>query len=57
MLTYEDRVETGDMVGPRIYSTGPGVFSGENIRSLEHAKTVRRAKRFGRNMRDRWDRR
>jgi len=24
---------------------------------LDHAKSVRRAKRFGRNMRDRWDRR
>jgi hypothetical protein len=27
------------------------------MRRVEHAKTVRRAKRFGRNMRDRWDRR
>ena len=27
------------------------------MRKVEHAKTVRRAKRFGRNMRDRWDRR
>jgi hypothetical protein len=40
ILTYGDRVETGDMVGPRIYSTGPGLGSGENIRNLEHAKTV-----------------
>jgi hypothetical protein len=30
---------------------------GGMIRRVEHAKTVRRAKRFGRNMRDRWDRR
>ena len=39
-LTYGDRVETGDMVGPRIYTTGPGVFINENIRDLDHAKTV-----------------
>ena len=30
---------------------------GGMMRKVEHAKTVRRAKRFGRNMRDRWDRR
>ncbi|MDE3053762.1 MAG: PD40 domain-containing protein, partial [Gemmatimonadota bacterium] len=40
VLTYEDQVETGDMVGPRIYSTGPGVFSGENIRTLDDARDV-----------------
>lgn len=40
VLTYEDRVEDGEMVGPRIYSTGPGVFSGENLKSYEQAKDV-----------------
>jgi hypothetical protein len=40
ILSYQDRVETGAMLGPRTYSTGPGVFSGENIKSAEHAKTV-----------------
>ncbi len=40
ILTYQDRVETGDLVGPRIYSTGPGVFSGEQIRDLDHARNV-----------------
>ncbi|MHB8838330.1 MAG: amidohydrolase family protein, partial [Gemmatimonadaceae bacterium] len=39
-MTYADRVSTGDMVGPRIYTTGPGVFAGENIKSLEHARQV-----------------
>jgi Tol biopolymer transport system component len=39
ILSYQDRVETGGMLGPRIYSTGPGVFSSDNIRDLEHAKT------------------
>lgn len=40
VLSYQDRVETGGMVGPRIYSTGPGVFIGENIQSAKQAKTV-----------------
>ena len=39
-LTYGDRVETGEMVGPRIYTTGPGVFSREPVRDLEHAKQI-----------------
>ena len=30
---------------------------GGMLRRVEHAKTVRRAKRAGRNLRDRWDRR
>jgi len=40
ILTYHDLVEAGEMVGPRIYHTGPGVFSGENVRSLAEAKDV-----------------
>jgi Tol biopolymer transport system component len=40
ILTYADRVETGDMVGPRIYSTGPGVFAGEQIASLDQARNI-----------------
>ena len=40
VLSYADRVATGDIVGPRIYSTGPGVFAGERIRSLEQARNV-----------------
>jgi len=40
VLSYEDQVETGAMVGPRIYSTGPGVFSAENIRTLDQARDV-----------------
>ncbi|RMH12360.1 MAG: amidohydrolase, partial [Gemmatimonadetes bacterium] len=42
ILSYTDRVNIGDMVGPRIYSTGPGVFNSENIRDANHAKTVLR---------------
>ncbi|MDX1492801.1 MAG: hypothetical protein R3253_01915, partial [Longimicrobiales bacterium] len=40
ILTYHDMVEAGEMVGPRIYHTGPGVFRGENIRSLDEAREV-----------------
>ncbi len=39
-MTYGDRVETGEMVGPRIYTTGPGVFLGEMIRDSAHAEQV-----------------
>ncbi len=40
VLTYGDLVETGDIVGPRIYSTGPGVFNAEQIEDLDHARRV-----------------
>ena len=41
VLTYGDMVETGDLLGPRIYSTGPGVgFWSYNLKSLEQAKDV-----------------
>jgi len=40
VLSYQDRVAIGAMVGPRIYSTGPGVFLGENIRDSAHAVSV-----------------
>ena len=45
VLSYEDQVLAGNILGPRIYSTGPGLFAatnpnGENIRDLNHARTV-----------------
>ena len=40
VLTYEDMVRADRMLGPRIYSTGPGVFSSENVESLEHTRDV-----------------
>jgi len=41
VLTYEDMVESGDIIGPRIYSTGPGVgFWMYRITSLDHARDV-----------------
>ena len=49
VLSYEDAVNAGATMGPRIYSTGPGLFSleyvpgaGENIRDLEHARRIMR---------------
>jgi imidazolonepropionase-like amidohydrolase/Tol biopolymer transport system component len=42
VLSYEDLVRTGRMLGPRIYSTGPGVFSSENVRDLDHTRDVLR---------------
>ena len=42
ILSYTDRVNTGGMTGPRIYSTGPGIFLSENIRDADHAKSVLR---------------
>ncbi|HSJ09585.1 MAG TPA: amidohydrolase family protein [Longimicrobiales bacterium] len=40
VLSYEDMVLSGNVMGPRIYSTGPGVFSAENIQNLDHARRV-----------------
>jgi Tol biopolymer transport system component len=40
VITYEDELDAGDILGPRSWSTGPGVFSGENFRSLDHARSV-----------------
>jgi hypothetical protein len=42
VLTYEDLVRAGRTLGPRIYSTGPGVFSSENVESLDHTRDVLR---------------
>lgn len=41
VLTYSDMVETGDIIGPRIYSTGPGVgFWMYNLKSYEQTKDI-----------------
>src|ERR1035437_34033 len=34
-LSYNDRVESGEVVGPRSYTTGPGGFSGAMIGDLD----------------------
>ena len=41
VLTYADLVETGELYGPRVYSTGPGVgYWAYNLKSLEQTKKV-----------------
>ena len=47
MFAYQDLVDTGEIIGPRAYSTGPGVFPDTDFQSLEDAKgVVDRYKRF-----------
>jgi len=40
MFAYQDLVDTGEILGPRAYSTGPGVFPDTHFESLEDAKSV-----------------
>lgn len=41
VLTYSDMVETGQVIGPRIYSTGPGVgYWAYNLKDLDQAKDI-----------------
>ncbi|HEY5822961.1 MAG TPA: amidohydrolase family protein [Cyclobacteriaceae bacterium] len=41
VLTYSDMVETGQMVGPRVYSTGPGVgYWAYNVKDFDQAKDI-----------------
>ena len=40
ILTYTDLMETGALTGPRLYSTGPGIFGADNIKSLDEARDV-----------------
>ena len=42
ILAYRDLVETGQILGPRVYGTGPGVFARDNVQSLEDAQDVLR---------------
>ena len=38
VFDYSDLVEAGDLVGPRILSTGPGVFESQGFRSLDQVR-------------------
>jgi hypothetical protein len=40
IFSYTDMVETGAMVGPRVYTTGPGVFATFIIKNLDDARDV-----------------
>lgn len=41
-VAYFDLMETGAFIGPRLYSTGPGVFSADQISSFDEARDVLR---------------
>ena len=40
MFAYQDLVDVGEIIGPRAFSTGPGVFPTNDFQSLEDAKNV-----------------
>ena len=40
MFAYQDLVEVGEILGPRAFSTGPGVFSTTDLQSAQDAKNV-----------------
>lgn len=40
MFAYQDLVDAGVILGPRAYSTGPGIFSNNQFQSAEQAKHV-----------------
>ena len=40
MFAYQDLVESGEMVGPRAYSTGPGIFANTDFRTQQDAMDV-----------------
>jgi Tol biopolymer transport system component len=40
MFAYQDLIDTGDIIGPRAYSTGPGIFSSNDFQSYEDTLAV-----------------
>ncbi|HEX4933506.1 MAG TPA: amidohydrolase, partial [Gemmatimonadaceae bacterium] len=40
VVTYGDAVEVGQIIGPRIYATGPGIFAYDNVSSADDAREV-----------------
>jgi len=40
MFAYQDLVDVGEILGPRAYSTGPGVFPDTDFQSLDDARDV-----------------
>jgi Tol biopolymer transport system component len=47
MFAYQDLVEAGELVGPRAFSTGPGVFADTDFQSAEEVDgVVARYKRY-----------
>lgn len=52
LLDVQDRIDAGLMLGPRAFSTGPGVFSNNAFRSYEHALAVLRRYKEGYRVRN-----
>ena len=47
VFAYQDLVEAGEIIGPRAFSTGPGVFANSNFQSFEDARnTVARYRKY-----------
>lgn len=42
VVTYSDLMEIGEFIGPRIFSTGPGIFGADRITSLAEARDILR---------------
>ncbi len=40
MFAYQDLIDMGEMLGPRAFNTGPGVFSSTDFQSLDDARNV-----------------
>lgn len=40
VISYGDAVEVGQMIGPRIYATGPGIFAWDNVSGADDAREV-----------------
>jgi len=40
VVSYGDAVDVGQMIGPRVYATGPGIFNWDNVSSADDAKEV-----------------
>lgn len=47
VFAYEDLIDMGEMLGPRAFNTGPGIFSSTDFQSLDDARnTVARYKKY-----------
>jgi Tol biopolymer transport system component/imidazolonepropionase-like amidohydrolase len=42
VVSYGDAVDAGQIIGPRVYATGPGIFVQDDITSADDAKDVMR---------------
>ncbi len=42
VFAYQDMIEAGQMLGPRVFSTGPGFFRDTRIESVEQAEAIMR---------------